>query len=92
MMNVMARRVDFRVADWLSLAAAPTFALMAVVTGIPDSGAQQMSCSMHMSPVSGMAPMYALMSAFHFTTWLKLAFRWRGGARAQAQEPQRAPR
>jgi len=63
-------------ADWLSLAAAPTFALMAVVTAIVDTGAQQMWCSaMHMSQLSGMVPMYALMSVFHTTPWLKLISR-----------------
>jgi hypothetical protein len=69
--------VAFRAADWLSLAAAPTFALMAVVTGIVEGGAHQMWCSaaMHMSPLTGMVPMYALMSAFHFTPWLRLISR-----------------
>jgi hypothetical protein len=33
-----------------------------------------------MSPLSGMVPMYALMSAFHFTPWLKLISRWRSAA------------
>jgi hypothetical protein len=74
MIDVMRRVEPFHVADWLSLAAAPTFASMAVLTGILDSGAHQMWCSaaMHMSPLTGMVPMYALMSAFHFTPWLKL--------------------
>lgn len=65
-------------ADWLALAAAPTFALMAVVTGISGDGAQQMSCAaaMHMPPLTGMGPMYALMSAFHLTPWLRLVSRW----------------
>ena len=68
----------FRAADWLSLAAAPTFALMAAVTAILDGGAHQMACSatMHMSPLTGMVPMYALMSAFHSTPWLRLVSRW----------------
>jgi hypothetical protein len=78
MIDIMRRLVAFRVADWLSLAAAPTFALMAVVTGILDSGAHQMWCSaaMHMSPLTGMLPMYGLMSAFHFMPWLRLISRW----------------
>ena len=77
MIEVMRRLEPFHVADGLSLAAAPTFALMAVVTGIVDSGTHQMWCSaaMHMSPLSGMVPMYALMSAFHFTPWMKLRSR-----------------
>jgi hypothetical protein len=79
MIGIMRRFEPFHVADWLSLAAAPTFALMAVLAGILDSGAHQMWCSaaMHMSPLTGMVPMYALMSAFHFTPWLKLISRWR---------------
>jgi hypothetical protein len=74
----------FRVADWLSLAAAPTFGLMALLTAITDSGAHQMWCSaaMRNTSLSGMAPMYALMSAFHFTPWLKLiSGRRRSGVR-----------
>lgn len=80
MKNAMAMLAGCHTGDWLSLAAAPTFALMALVSGIADSGAQQMSCSMHMSSVSGMVPMYALMSGFHFTPWLKLVARGRSGA------------
>jgi hypothetical protein len=76
------------VADWLALAAAPTFALMAVLTGIPDSGAHQMACpaAMHMSPLTGMVLMYVLMSGFHFTPWLKLISRW---AKRRRGRPQR---
>ena len=78
MIDIIRGLVAFRAADWLSLAAAPTFALMAVVTGIVDGGPHQMSCSaaMRMSPLTGMVPMYALMSAFHFTPWLRLISRW----------------
>jgi hypothetical protein len=77
-MDIMRRLVAFRAADWLSLGAAPTFALMAVATAILDSGTHQMWCSaaMHMSLLTGMVPMYALMSAFHLTPWLRLISRW----------------
>jgi hypothetical protein len=77
MMDIVRRLEPCRVADWLSLVAAPAFALMAVVTGILESGAHQMTCSAttHMSPLTGMVPMYVLMSGFHFTPWLKLVFR-----------------
>ncbi len=75
----MLGQSGLRAADWLSLAAAPTFALMAVVTGLPVSGALHTSCSLHVSPLSGMVPMYALMSGFHLRPWLKLASHWRGG-------------
>ena len=78
MIDIIRRLVASGAADWLSLAAAPTFASMAAVTGVLDSGAHQMWCSaaMHMSPLTGMVPMYALMSAFHFTPWLRLISRW----------------
>jgi glycerol-3-phosphate acyltransferase PlsY len=77
MTDVTRRLEPLHVADWLALAAAPTFALMAVLTGILDSGAHQTACSaaMHMSPLTGMLPMYVLMSGFHFTPWLKLICR-----------------
>jgi hypothetical protein len=81
MTDITRRGVAFRASDWLSLTAAPTFALMAVVTGVPDSGAHQMSCSAatHIAPLAGMAPMYALMSAFHLAPWLRLISRWTAG-------------
>ena len=60
-------------ANWLSLAAAPTFAIMALLTsalgGTPDILCSAMQGA---SPLSGMVPMYALMSAFHLAPWLKL--------------------
>jgi hypothetical protein len=60
-------------ADWLCLAAAPTFAIMALLTGVLGGGTPDMFCSAaRASPLSGMVPMYLLMSAFHSTPWLKL--------------------
>ena len=63
-----------RASDWLSLAAAPTFAIMAVLTGVLGGGHADLLCSAadHTSPLSGMIPMYLLMSAFHSSPWLKL--------------------
>jgi hypothetical protein len=58
-------------ADWLSLAAAPTFATMALVTVVLGGGAEPI-CSAHGSLMSGMIPMYLLMSAFHAGPWLRL--------------------
>lgn len=57
-------------AEGLSFAAAPTFAVMAVAT--IAIGAPTMLCSVDASPLSGMAPMYLLMTAFHSGPWLKL--------------------
>ena len=70
------------VAKWLSLAAAPTFAIMALMTGVLSGGPMDMICSAgHGSPLTGMAPMYMLMSAFHLAPWLKLVSGRRSGAR-----------
>ena len=69
-------------ADWISLAAAPTFAIMALLTSILGGEAPDMLCSAaHASPLAGMIPMYLLMSAFHSAPWLKLTFRQESGAR-----------
>ena len=60
------------VADWLGLAAAPTFAIMALLTGVWGGGQMVMMCMTgpDASPLSGMAAMYLLISAFHLTPWL----------------------
>jgi hypothetical protein len=62
------------VADWLSLAAAPTFAIMALLAAVFGSGPRDMLCSggSDASVLIGMVPMYLLMSAFHAASWLKL--------------------
>ncbi len=66
----------------LSLAAAPTFAIMALLAGIQDGGMPGMLCSTahDASPLTGMVPMYLLMSAFHSAPWLRLIADWRRGA------------
>ncbi|UCI06101.1 hypothetical protein [Mesorhizobium sp. B1-1-8] len=66
---------SFGLADWLCLAAAPTFAIMALLTAA--YGGQDMMCmSGHeASMLSGMVPMYLLMAAFHLAPWLRLATR-----------------
>ena len=68
--------------DWLCLAAAPTFAIMALLTGVLGGGRMAMMCSTaaDASPLSGMAAMYLLMSAFHSAPWLRLIFRRRSVA------------
>ena len=58
-------------AEWLGLAAAPTFVMMALLTAALGGGAGSI-CSAHGSLVSGMVPMYLLMSAFHVAPWLRL--------------------
>jgi hypothetical protein len=73
----------FSAADWLCLAAAPTFALMALLTGVLGGGPPDLLCSgmQGASPLSGMVPMYLLMSAFHSASWLKLVSSRRSRAR-----------
>ena len=63
-----------RIAKWLCLAAAPTFAIMALLTTVLDGGRADMLCSAAQdgSPLGGMVPMYLLMSAFHSPPWLRL--------------------
>ena len=58
-------------ADFLYLAAAPTFAIMALLTAVWGGGSPDALCS-GASPLSGMVPMYLLMAAFHLAPWLKL--------------------
>jgi len=68
-------------AGWLGLAAAPTFAVMALLTCVAGGDADMMCSAAHgASPLSGMVPMYVLMSASHLTPWLKLFSRRQGAA------------
>jgi hypothetical protein len=67
-------------ADVLYLAAAPTFAVMALVTGLLGGPADALCAMTGASPLSGMVPMYLLMSAFHLAPWLKLLAGRRSGA------------
>ena len=48
-----------RIARWLPLVAAPTFAIMAMLTGI-------------FGDRTHMVPMYVLMTAFNIAPWLQL--------------------
>jgi hypothetical protein len=61
-------------AEWLCLAATPTFAIMAVLTGLGSSPMDRLCSSGSWAPLSGMVAMYLLMSAFHSPPWLKLIF------------------
>src|SRR6267142_6100925 len=75
-------------AGWLGLAAAPTFAVMALLTYVSSGGADMMCSAGHdASPLSGMVPMYVLMSAFHSAPWLKLISARRSGARRRISIP-----
>jgi hypothetical protein len=69
-----------RAADWLCLAATPTFAIMALLT-VLAGGSDTVCAAVHeASPLSGMAAMYLLMSAFHAAPWLRLISGRRSGA------------
>jgi hypothetical protein len=70
------------VADWLALAAMPTFAIMGALTDVVGGRSHLMWCSLgkDMSPLDGMVPMYLLMSAFHSTPWLRLLADWQRGS------------
>jgi hypothetical protein len=56
---------------------------MALLTGVLGGRQPDILCSAaeHTSPLSGMVPMYLLMSAFHSAPWLKLISSRRSGAR-----------
>ena len=75
-----ANAAAFRTANWLCLAAAPTFAIMALLTIVLGAGETLCSAALHASPLSGMGVMYLLMSAFHSGPWLRLVSDRRNGA------------
>ncbi|HXO68985.1 MAG TPA: hypothetical protein VN838_08510 [Bradyrhizobium sp.] len=62
----------------LSLAAAPTFAIMAFLAAVQNDN-KDMMCSVtnDASPLTGMVAMYVLMSAFHAAPWLRVIRRRR---------------
>ena len=76
-------------ADWLLLAATPAFTVMALLTVVLGGGASDMLCSATYGarPLSGMVPMYMLMSVFHLAPWLKLIARERCSRTAGQEQP-----
>lgn len=64
---------------WLGLAAAPSFAGMALLTSLLERGVPDIICAAGQgaSPLGGMPLMYLLMSLFHLAPWLRLAADWR---------------
>lgn len=69
-------------ADWLSLAAAPVFAIMALLTAARGGPADVLCSAAHDGlPLNGMTLMYVLMSAFHSAPWLRLISYRRSGIR-----------
>ena len=60
------------IARWLSLAAAPTFAAMALWSLFGSQLDMLCAAMQGPSPISGMTVMYLLMCAFHVAPWLRL--------------------
>ena len=90
MISHMTGSIDHGVTPdgWLTLAAAPTFAMMALLTRIHGGGMPDMLCpeALDAWPLSGMVPMYLLMSAFHLAPWLRLLSRRRSGGVSTRQK------
>ncbi|MDQ0315891.1 hypothetical protein [Amorphus orientalis] len=61
--------------DWLSLAATPTFAVMAWISAAETVPGAICTAGAGPLPLGGMVTMYLLMSVFHLPPWLKLASR-----------------
>jgi len=81
-----SRNTSNGASDLLALAAAPTFACMAVLTGLPGGDPMGMLCSAQGGwSWSGMALMYGLMSVFHARPWLGWIAARRRRARARFQ-------
>lgn len=70
-------------ADWLGLAAAPTFAIMALLADVLGGEKMVMICGTAQAPsaIGGMVPMYLLMSGFHLAPWLRLIANRRSNSR-----------
>ena len=62
-------------AGWLALAAAPAFALMALLSAAHVPQHALCAAGATVLPVDGMTAMYLLMCLFHLPPWLRLAAR-----------------
>jgi len=71
-------RAAGRAAGPLGLAAAPTFALMALLTAADGGRPDRLCGTGHESAFTGMASMYVLMGCFHAGPWLRLLARRAG--------------
>jgi hypothetical protein len=67
-------------AAWLTLAASPTFALMALIAANDAPPIALCSSGSSILPIDGMTAMYLMMSLFHLSPWLRIAFGHRGQA------------
>jgi hypothetical protein len=57
--------------EWLCLAATPTFAIMALLTGLAGNPLEGLCSAAQAASLNGMTLMYLLMSAFHSPPWLR---------------------
>ena len=80
-------------AEWLSLAAAPTFAAMALATAAVSGPADALCASGSGWPLDGMVLMYLLMGVFHVAPLLNwLGYRRANDARSIEEESECSPR
>jgi hypothetical protein len=79
--EVMGCEARRRVVEGLCLAAAPTFAGMAIFISVSQRLSPDMLCADLGPGWGGMVPMYRLMSVLHSAPWLRLALSRRRMAR-----------
>jgi hypothetical protein len=60
------------VAEWLYLAATPSFAIMALLTALGGDPIEGLCSPGRGAPLGGMVTMYVLMTVFHSRPWLNL--------------------